>query len=296
MGGNELPQENGPNLEDLIQIARQNADLINAIDPIITHLSRSFERTIGIIFVSCSHLGGRYTFYSEFQELLEKALKIKNLYWVSLGDDVESFIPGFPDASAVLDQAIANPKVQRLMLAKVLEKLTDKGKLLAGMASQHGGDWVRKKTGDDPIKDLYLAQGVPYFDGKALMTLEVGDSTYRLACAHELRGNSIYNPNHPQRRAALFEFPNADAIIMGDRHVSAVQRISLPAWEYDAGIRSSLYQWFVQVGTFKAGLDRYSIRGWSRGILDFPILIFHADEHRIEWTDSLERARLMLRN
>lgn len=284
-------------MEELFRLARESANVINRVDPVITHAEIDIPVTsepVGIIFVSCAHLGGRYTFHEQFERIFDRVLNIDRLYWVSMGDDVEGFLPGFPDASAITDQAIANPKVQRLMLAHVLDKLAQNNKLLCGMASQHGGDWQQKRTGDNPIKDMYLEHKVPFFDGKALVTLRVGPTVYRLALAHEFKGTSQWNANHSQRRAIAFDFPNVDVAIQGDKHRGGVQRFTVPPFEYDAGMVDSYVKWLVQVGTMKQGPDKFSIRGWSRGVLEWPILIFQASEHRIEWTDSLERASMML--
>lgn len=285
-----------PDLDELFRLARQSASVINRTDPVVTHheIQLDAHAPVGVIFVSCAHLGGRYTFYQEFEQLFADVLGVPRLYWLSLGDDIEGFLSGFPDASAVTDQAIANPKVQRLMLAHVLDKLAERGKLLAGCASQHGGDWTRKRAGDDPIKDMYVNRGVPFFDGKALLTLRVGAQTYRVALAHEFPGSSIYNPNHAQRRAALFEYPNADIIVQGDKHRYAVTEMSLPPQEFDAGMRDSYMQWLVQVGTAKAGPDKYSIRGWSRGILEWPVLIMRHDRHFVASSRDMGLTRLML--
>lgn len=285
-----------PDLETLFDLAKRMQQAIDSVDPVITHAERRFEgdSPVGILFVSCAHLGSRYTFYDEFLALFRRVLATPNLFWLSLGDDVEGFLASFPDASAVTDQAIANPKVQRAMLARILDKLAERGKLLAGCASQHGGDWIRRRTGDDPIKDLYLERDVPYFDGKRLFTLTVGEQTYQIALAHEFPGFSMWNPSHAQRRAGTFDFPSADVVVMGDKHKGAVQRLTLPPFEFDAGLRPSFVQWLVQVGTMKQGLDKYSIRGWSRGVLEWPILVFHPHEHYIEWTDNLTRAQMML--
>ncbi len=285
-----------PTLDELLALAARNKAAIDALDPVLTHqtIRLDADGPIGVIFVSCAHLGGRYTFYEEFRAIFEQVLATDRLYWLSLGDDVEGFLPGFPDASAVLDQALVNPKAQRQLLAHVLDRLAGKNKLLAGCASQHGGDWTRKKTGDDAIKDLYLARGVPYFDGKALLTLQVGREAYRIALAHQFPGHSIYNKNHAQRRAGLFDFPNADVAVSGDKHTYSVQEFADAAWEFDAGIRPSYIRWNVQVGTAKAGPDKYSIRGWSRGVLEWPILMFWPGRHFIACARDLGLARMML--
>lgn len=285
-----------PPLAELFSLARRSQAVLDALDPVITHetIRIPTDRPVALIFTSCAHLGSRYTFYEGFEAIFSRVLGLDRCYWLSLGDDVEGFLPGFPDGSAIVDQAVANPRAQRRMLAGVLDKLAVQGKLLCGCASQHGGDWVRKRTGDDPIKDLYLERHVPFFDGKGLIQLQVGTETYNLAVAHEFPGSSQYNKNHSQRRAALFDFPGADVVVQGDKHSYAVQEFSLPPFEFDAGLRATYTQWLVQVGTAKTGNDKYSIRGWSRGVLEWPVLIFRPDRHFIAHARDLSLVELML--
>lgn len=291
------PAPEPPSMDDLFALAKQSAKVIDQIDPIITHETITFDvdEPIGILFVSCAHLGSRFTFYEHFEQIFQQVLATPRLYWLSLGDDVEGFLPGFLDASAIAEQSIAHPLVQRRMLAYVLDKLADEGKLLAGCASQHGGDWPRKKIGEDPIKQMYLARNVPFFDGKGLLTLNIGKQTYHIALAHAFPGSSISNPNYAQRRAALYDYPQADVLVQGDRHKYACAEYSLPPMEFDAGLRQSYMQWLLQVGTAKTGPDRYSIRGWSRGVLEWPVMIFRPDRHAIAASRELPLAQLMLK-
>lgn len=286
-----------PSFEELMEVAKVNRDLLDRILPSITSetITLKTDRPVAIIYTSCAHLGGRYTFYEEFQRVYEETLGIDNLYWVSLGDDVEGFLPGFPDGSAVVNQALVNPEAQRLILAHVLDGLATKGKLLCGCASQHGGDWVRKRVGEDPIAAMYRSRGVPFFNGKAIVKLQVGSEEYVMALAHEFRGSSAWNPNHATRKAGLLEFPNADVVVMGDKHTSAVQKVTKNPTEFDAGLRNTTEQWLLQVGTMKTGNDPYSIRGWSRGQMGWPIMLFHPHRHEIVYAPNLEVAQILLR-
>lgn len=292
----DTPSPETPSLDELMSLARQSRDILDRVSPSIVsetvHLNTN--KPVGIIFTSCAHLGGRYTFYEEFERIYKWALGLDRLYWVSLGDDIEGFLPGFPDAAAVVDQAIANPAAQRLMLAHVLDGLAERQKLLAGCASQHGGDWVRKKVGDDPIASMYMSRGVPYFKGKGLLKVVVGSQEYAIALAHEFPGHSQWSPTHAQRRAGVFDFPNADVVVMGDKHNSAVQQVTKPGFEVQAGLVRSNIQWLVQVGTMKTGNDPYSIRGWSMGNLGWPTLILRGDRHEIAYAHSLDIAQILL--
>lgn len=289
----EVPTE--PTIDELLELVRANQSALDKVDPILTHASIKIDSDapIGIIFTSCAHLGSRYVNHAKFKDILERVLEIPNLYWVSLGDDVEGFI-NFFDADATHGQALANPKLQRQLLARVLDKLASADRLLMGFSSQHGGQWLERKVADDPIKAMYLERHVPYFEGQSYIRLTVGEQLYRLFGAHELPGNSMYNRNHPHKRAALFKAPTADLIFCGDKHCYAVQEVSLDTYEVLAGERESNKQFYVQVGTAKTGNDKYTIRGWSPGDWTWPILIFRPDRHQIQYTNDLDLAELIL--
>lgn len=281
--------------DTLIDLARANKKAMDIIDPILTSetICLNVKKPIGVIFTSCAHLGSRYVAHPEFATFLEQVLGIPRLYWVSLGDDTEGFT-GFFDVGSAHEQALADPKLQRKLLAHVLDKLAERKRLLCGFASQHGSEWVRRRTGEDPIKGLYRGRKVPYFEGQAYIRLLVGKQSYLLFGAHQLPGHSMYNKNHAHRRASLFRAPNADVVFQGDKHTFAVQQVSSDTWEYMHDSAAPKYQYYVQVGTAKTGPDPYTIKNWAPGVWEWPILIFRPDEHKIVSTTDLNLAKVLI--
>lgn len=266
-----------------------------AKDPVFIQDTLTFkgDRPVGIIWVSCMHLGGRYTAYEEFREVYEQARDIPGLYWGSLGDDIEGFLSTFPDQAAIKEQLLPVEN-QIELLETILSPLAESRRLLFGSGSQHGGKWLNKRTGSNPVKQMYLDLGVPFFDGQAYLKLDVGKQTYHVGMSHEFPGSSNINPNYPQARALRERYPNADVIVMGDRHNPAMQWYSIYKDEYEAGNRSSPYVWLLQAGTAKTGPDKYTIQSWPTGILGWPITIFYPDRHAIKCTMDLEDAALWL--
>jgi hypothetical protein len=291
----ETPKPDDFTLEEFVDLIRQNQRAVNSVDPILTTETITLDANapVGIIFVSCSHLGSRYVNHEAFVQLLNTVLDIPRLYWFALGDDVEG-MTGFFDAASAHEQALADPKLQRRMLSLVLDKLAAKKKLLCGFAGQHGADWERRKRGTDPIKNMYLDRGVPYFDGQSFIRLQVGRQTYKLFAAHQLPGHSQYNKNHAQKRAALWKAPTADVVVMGDKHTYSVQQEAVDTFEYLAGERPSYLRWLVQVGSSKVGPDPYTIKTWSPAVWEWPVLIFRNDRHYIAQAPDLDLARYML--
>lgn len=291
------PHPDDMTLEEFVALTRLTQKAVDSVDPQPTHeiIRLPGDKPCAILFASCMHLGSRYVNHAAFEAMLKDVLKVDRLYWLMLGDDVEG-MAGFFDVAAASEQAIADPRVQRAMLARVLDKLVDAGKLLAGFAGQHGADWQRRKSGEDPIKTMYTGRKIPYFDGQAFIRLEIGEQVYRLFGSHQLPGHSMYNQNHAQKRAALFKAPSADVIFMGDKHVTAVQRITLDTWEYLAGERPSPQQILLQVGTQKTGPDHYTVKTWSPAFWDWPILVFRHDRHEIVEAGNVKLAQMMLKN
>lgn len=284
-------------LEQFIELARLSQQAVNSVDPILTTetITITTKRPVGIVFTSCAHLGSRYVLHEQYAAFLERAITIDGLYWIDLGDQIEGF-SGFFDVASASESALADERVQRAMLAKVIEKLVNANKLLAAFAGQHGADWKRRKTGTDPIKEMYLDRRIPYFDGQAYIHLDIGHERYQLFMAHQLPGNSMYNRNHPQKRAALFKAPSADVIAMGDKHSTSVQRTTLDTWESLAGLRPSAEQWYVQASTAKTGPEPYVIKSWSPAVFNWPILLFRPDRHEIRDGGTLDMTDILLRN
>jgi len=270
--------------DDLVKIADVLRGALDHSDPVVDHQEMTLGDggPVGIVFASCPHLGGRYTNHKAIRDMLDRALLIPNLYWAPLGDDIEGYLAGFADASSVHEQAM-NVDLQLLMLRAMLIKIAGAGRLLFGTASQHGGKWWEKR-GSNPIKDAYRGVGVPWFDGQAYLKLHVGSQVYQVAVAHEFPGHSMYNQLHPHARALRWDYPMADVIVQGDKHTYAVSEVTSYIREFDAGNRASPFTWFVQTGTAKTGLDKYTVKRWPHGIMEWPILIFEEDDHNIECT------------
>lgn len=273
-------------------IADEINDIRDEEEPVLTHVEMTAHTPgpVAIMFASCSHLGGRWTNHAAFRTLIERVIEMDGLYIATLGDEIEGFIPGFRDVTAVGDQPLGVP-LQEKMVKSVVADLVEAHKLICGAGSQHGSQWQERNLGKSPMNEIYRQVGLPWFTGQAYVKLHVGCQVYNLAIAHEFPGHSMYNLLHPHARAHRFNFPMADAVIQGDKHTYALEETTSYVWEYDAGNRPSPFVWFVQTGTAKTGNDPYTVRGWSRGIFEWPMLIFHGDSHHIEGTRNLSTAR-----
>lgn len=242
---------------------------------------------IMVMFASCMHLCGLYTDYALFENIFYNMLEVPDLYFVSLGDDIEGYVNRFKDASAVNSQLL-NVHYQHLILEKVLGEIHDRGKLLSGCGSQHGGKWEQQNTGINSIKELYKSLDRPFYDGTAYVRYHVGNQQYLIAQAHEFSGSSQWNPLHPQKKALVTRFPMADVVVMGDKHTPAMHKETAFVDEYEMGNRKSPFTWLLQSGTMKTSIDTYTAKNWSRGMYGWPIVILYPNEHKVEATFSIE--------
>lgn len=142
----ENDQEDEFDIDTFLDVAPRLVRQAHREDPIFTEDQIDFQtdKSVGVIFPSCMHLGGRYTAYEDFRKLFDQVLETPRLYWGSLGDDIEGYLAQFRDASAVYEQ-LFSPLRQLRVLERVLQKLGSK--VIFGMSSQHGGAVVEEGFG-----------------------------------------------------------------------------------------------------------------------------------------------------
>lgn len=248
------------------------------IEPVTTvaTIKIQTQKPIAFIPTSCWHLGGLYTAYRGFRIKMNELLSIDRLYWGSHGDDWESFPPGW--AMTVFNNLLP-PYIQRQLVAKIVDKLHQNGKLLYSCWGNHPA-FMERLTGEDPQRVVYCEK-VPYFSGRGVVKLYVGEQLYVLSVAHSFPGSSIHNPSHSQGRQLDKQVPQADFIIQGHKHDYAYQERTHHVEAYDAGLQENLTAHLVQTGTAKDGPDPYSLRGWNRGVFIWPTFVLSAKSHAI---------------
>jgi hypothetical protein len=275
--------------EALFDVIEDLQGIVDRADPITTSETIEIETDLPVVvmFTSCWHLGGRYVFYKKFRELLRLTLETPRVYWGVHGDLGDFFLPTFRNAEPVLTQLV-HPAFQRKLATYVLGKLAEKGRLLYGCAGNHE-DFIVKVIGEDLLKPEFTDRGVPYFVGKGVVRLRVGEEEYIVGVAHKWPGNSYFNPTHAEIRALMVDIPGADVIAGGHLHGFAHQEIGKSSLAHEAGVLHNHRFHAVAIGTASNGPDPYSIKGWSRGTFEWPMLAFYPDRHQIkrvyDWED-----------
>jgi len=264
-------------------------EMVEEADPIFTYGRTRIDTDKPIIYqaVGDIHMGSRYVEYKEFRATVHRMLDTPRVYWGMHGEDVEGFNTSFKDASGVLNQLV-QPKIQRALDQRLLTMLHEKGRLLYGCAGTPGHG-VIKIIGQDLVQDLYQGLHVWYFVGKAIFVLEVGEQQYVFMVGHRLPGTSIYNPNHAQIRALLYDCPVADFIVSGHTHAYGYQEYMHHELAYRAGVMPTNRTHLVNVGTAKTGPDPYTMSNWRQGVMEYPMFSLHPTRHEIKrvygWDD-----------
>jgi hypothetical protein len=130
---------------------------------------------------------------------------------------------------------------------------------------------------------------IPYFTGRGLVKMLVGDQEYYILANHGERAQSQWNLAHPSRRAYERFFP-ADVVITGHKHKPSFQMFTHYEELRRAGINLGGRAWLVVNGTFKTGPDPYTIRSWNRGVIGVPTMVFASDSHEVDVLESPSKA------
>lgn len=285
----KVVSEGADGLEDWLDAVESLQQLMNRADPLITSQEVRIEtdRPIALIASADWHIGSRWVSYGSFRKFFERALETPRAYWGLHGDLVDSFLPSFRHAEPVLDQVIG-PKFQRRLVAFLVKRLAENGRLLYGCGGHHEG-FATRAIGEDLFAEVFRKYKVPYFRGKGVLRLFVGEQRYILGVAHQWPGNSMWNLTHGAGRALRFDLPNADLILGGHRHSYACMELRHHELARESGGDVPSVTYLVSIGSPKEGPEPYSITYWSRGVFVWPIFVLYPDEHKVlkvpRWED-----------
>lgn len=203
-----------------------------------------FEKAPLITFQADLHIGGAYTDYERIEAEAEAIVATPNSYVYLVGDLIDAFYFN-PAQYEDIEQT-----PEQVEYARALVKYYADNKKLLGVVAGNHDMWV-KKHGFDPY--VYILEGIEthYIHGIGYVELGVGDQTYNLSTNHMFKGSSIYNPNHPQRRAVNEGARGSDIVVSGHWHDKAIQQ--LPFKEFGGESRLTT---LIALGTYKA-TDEY---------------------------------------
>lgn len=176
-----------------------------------------------LALISDWHIGHPSTHVDRITEEVEAVAKKRNTFALLLGDMIDhmNWNPGQYDQKQTPEQL--------LFFRSLVDYLADKKSLLLYVQGDHDG-WLMK-SGYDPKEEI-LQRGIHATNGPTHLNINVKGMDKRVGVAHQLPGNSIYNNNHPQRRALNVggAFHGADVVASGHNHQKANQRMYVNEW------------------------------------------------------------------
>ena len=201
-----------------------------------------FSSTAPVILNMLSdwHLGHAETHTDRVVQEVEVIAKKRNSFAVLLGDmiDAMGWNPGQLEESKQIPEQV-------MFFRALIDHLADKNSLLLYVRGDHEG-WLMRQ-GYDTGREV-IDRGVHATNGPTLMNVQVRDMHKRIGVAHRLPGHSIYNRNHPQRRALNVDgaFHGADMVISGHNHQKANQRVYVNEWGGNRQVE------LIALGAYKA--------------------------------------------
>jgi hypothetical protein len=271
-----------PGWHEILEHARQGAELQKAFRPVRTHTERKINTPHEHIFVvsmSDFHLGSPATDYEAFLETTNLILNDERFFIMVCGPDMEMAFAWFRAAEAVLNQTIPpflQVEAYRLWLDEMLPRT------IAVTGDNHGDERLERQLGDIGV---LWRDDVPYFRamGRLDLSLQYGDDEpvgYEVVMAHRYKGSSIYHDLQPALRLMRDFYPLADIYVTAHTHSPAFMR---GVFFKEARPLKPL-QNFVVNGSFKTGNeDLHSLRNFgSSGVLGLPTLCLGAREYDVE--------------
>jgi hypothetical protein len=177
------------------------------------------DKPIAICNLADPHLGAKLTDY-EYVRYLVNLIKYNDNAFCTLGGDMAETISW----NSGQNDSLLRFEEQHEMLYAMLKEL--KGKIIAGVIGNHNWEekrWVSK------YQEFLRNADAPMFDNLGWLTLNLdnGEDTipYYTVLAHQLKGYSYHNPNHPQGRFSK-EVEGCDIVISNHTHTDGVQGVA----------------------------------------------------------------------
>lgn len=243
-----------------------------------THVEISFPDTICLNFIGDIHAGGNGD-YERLHQEVEAIVNTPNSYVMLMGDVLDGYFFNF----AQMDQ-IAQVPEQTKYMHSLLSFLGDNNRLLVGWAGDHDS-WL-KKMGGDVYEDFAERYGAFFMYGVGYVTLNVGETQYKLTGAHRLPGHSMYNRVHPQARALTFgDARGSDIVVSGHTHQKGYAQHSIREFA-----NKSQKVHLINIGAYKRTDDYAQKLGLGRLATEDMYgssVILHAGRRRVEYYDDI---------
>lgn len=242
-----------------------------AVSEVLTQRARieqptfTFDKVIGIVAIADLHIGHPHLNYDAVDHLIEQIAKTPDLYVVALGDLIDNSVNALAPRGAL---NIVDKQGQLEMVEYRFQKIKDRILWLA-----EGNHEMRSFLSDHFYPTKYLSEQFNAFYGRngSAFYVQMPYRKIKFYCRHRAKGNSQYNPMHPNTRCILFEnaeeAQDADVIITAHKHVSGI-----------ANYRVAGKDRYMAVCGTGILYDSYADRiGLSSGMSSFPFLVIRPD-------------------
>jgi hypothetical protein len=187
------------------------------------------------------------------------------------------------------DDKIASFTEESAMAIKMFDAL-GKNSILVALQGDH--DMWSERGGPTMYQTFVERYNTPLMRGSSVVILKVGGTEYRIVCAHQVPGSSIYNKSHPENRESKFGKQNADVYVGFHNHTKALSQQPVEI----AG-ESPKMQTFVAGGPYKLTDSYTKKKGWGSkeqsndAVVGAVWLVLHPYRREVEAFWSMESAK-----
>ena len=245
------------------------------------------DQPIALSFISDVHIGSGYVNYRAFFDDLRIIRSDPRFFLAAGGDWADKFMPSFKDASASTWQ-IVPAELQLLFTQKILKALEPS--IVACIGGNHN-DMDMKLTGISTDRMIHRDGAPAFMPHGGLLTLTVGQATYRIIWKHHWRYNSALNQFNSHHRILEQLAPSADIVVTEHEHNPGME--SIERFEYDD--KRTIIN--VRTGAYKEN-DAFSMKYFKGGRRGPQTLILWPDRSEppmaIHGGEALRRAQTFL--
>ena len=249
---------------------------VSQLEATITLKPKHPDKPVCIWPNSDSHGGSIYTWYDTWLAHRELVMKTPNFYAISVGDEMDMYNINLGKASTGVYTNPISPEQQALTFTKLFQEMDDKGKLLAWAIGNHSDFMINSGLS---YENTFLRNfQCPIFGSGGVLTINLGEQTYKVAMQHTYRGNSKKNPTNAAKNYIDFECHDVDAVILGHVHSKATEMIE------KGGMRRAL----IITGTYQMDAEYGRKRGFGHPDLGGAILMLLPNKHKVMAFYSIE--------
>lgn len=239
------------------------------------------DRPAAVIWMTDIHYGNSGVDYNLLDKHLDLVDKTPNMYAFIGGDTIDNFSAAKHPQAATSD--VVPPQIQAQGFMERLRELDKKKKIGAFVFGNH--EAFTSMVGLDYWNLFMQGLNAPVFSRTGMLKVKAQDQDYKVALGHKHWGVSKINPENAAKRALSYSFPEADAVLLGDDHQSAISDFTYGKRKVIAGTGGT-YKLFDPTG-LRWGFDHPGRPGYT--------LLFWSNRKHMEFTHDPDTAQELLK-